>query len=91
MIFIVSRRNGLASLIMYNGKASNMFKIVSEKDNEDDIDLHKVANKTKAEIKQVPTLKNEYSLLDQEALSEMCISTLENLLALFSPKFGNSK
>ena len=73
--------NGLASIIMYIKKASSMFKIASEKGNEDDISLHKVANKIMAEIKQVPTLKNEYPLLDQKALLEMCIPTLENLLA----------
>ena len=48
--------NGLASIIMHKGKASTMFKTVSEKGNENDIDLFKVANKIKAEIKQVPTL-----------------------------------
>ena len=35
-----------------------MFKIASKKGNEDDIDFHKGANKIKAEVKQVPTLKN---------------------------------
>ena len=48
------KANGLASIIMHKRKASSMFKIASEKGNEDGIDLHKVANKIKAEIKQVP-------------------------------------
>ena len=85
------KANRLVSITMHKRKASNMFKMKCEKGNEDDINLHKVLNKIKAEIKQVPTLKNEYLLGDQEALSEMCISTLENLLALASPKFRNSK
>lgn len=85
------KANGLAFIIMYKRKPSSMFKIVTENSNEDDIDLHKVANKIRDEIKQVPTLKNEYPLLDQKALSQMWILMLENLLALVSPKFGNSK
>ena len=69
------KANGLVSIIMHKRKASSMFQIASERDNESDIDLHKVANKIKAEIKQVHTLQNEYHLLDQEALPEMCIPT----------------
>lgn len=45
------KANGLAFIIMHKRKPSSMFKIVTENSNEDDIDLHKVANKSRDEIK----------------------------------------
>ena len=68
-----------------------MFKIVNEKKDDEDIELKSVANKIKTEIKKTPTLKNSYLLLSQNNLPEIIIPTLENLLALSSPKLANTK
>ena len=80
---------GLASIIMNKKKASSMFRIIEYKE-EEDLDLKKAAAKIKQEITEVSTLKNEYPVLSDEAMSEFQIPTLNDLLSAVSFKLSES-
>ena len=81
----------VATIIISKSKANSMFKGSLMQDS-DDLDRHMTifAEQMKREIKDKSTLKNEYPPLDNEALRDQCIQTLQDLLLKISPKFENT-
>ena len=62
------------------------------KEEDDTIEIEKVAMKIKSELKDIPTIKENYPVLDPDELTELCLPTLNTLLSIVSPKFnGNGK
>ena len=67
-----------------------MYKLINSEDDEE-LNLKKVTNRIKKEIKNVPTLQKKYPTLPQEELLELHIPTLPDLLTLVSPKLSDTK
>ena len=81
---------GVASIIMLKDKASSMFKMVSENDEDDDISIKRVAKKIKSELNNLPHNNSEYDTLGAESLFDECSSTLLTLLSTITSRFHNS-
>ena len=81
---------GVVTIIISKSKANSMFKGSLTQDS-NDFDRHMtiLAEQMKREIND-NTLKNEYSPLDNEALRDQYIQTLQDLLLKISPKFENT-
>ena len=77
---------GLATIVMHKKKASQVLKLVNSKDEDEALETEKIAKKIKAEIKEVPGVKEGYSVLDEETLQNTII-TLNEILVTISPKF----
>ena len=78
---------GLATIVMHKKKASRVLKLVNSKDEDEALETEKIAKKIKAEIKEVPRVKEEYPVLDKETLQNTIIPTLNEILVSISPKF----
>ena len=72
---------------MHKKKASQVLKLVNSKDEDEALETEKIAKKIKAEIKEVPGVKEEYPVLDEETLQNTIIPTLNEILVSISPKF----
>ena len=68
-------------------KASQALKLVNNKEEDEALKTEKIAKKIKAEIKEVPGVKEEYPVLDEETLQNTIIPTLNEVLVSISPKF----
>ena len=68
-------------------KASQALKLVNNKEEDEALKTEKTAKKIKAEIKEVPGVKEEYPVLDEETLQNTIIPTLNEVLVSISPKF----
>ena len=78
---------GLATIVMHKKKASHVLKLVNSKDEDEALETEKIAKKINAEIKEVPRVKEEYPVLDEETLQNTIIPTLNEILVSISPKF----
>ena len=62
--------SGLASFVMHKNRASKMLKLRNTED-DDEVDLKEVTDRIKKEIKDVPTMKNDYLILTEEELLQL--------------------
>ena len=81
---------GIASIIMPKDKASLMFKLQTEVNDDDDTVIRQIAQRIKSELKDLPNNNKEYTSLDKNNLFDECSKTLLNLLYSISPNFKNS-
>ena len=72
---------------MHKTKASQVLKVVTNNEEDEYLETEKIAKKIKAEIKQLPTLKQQYPTLDEQTLNNTIIPTLNEILVSVSPKF----
>ena len=79
---------GFATIFMHKKKASQVPKLVNSKD-EDHSKLRKFAKNIKPEIKEVPGVKKEYPVLDEETLQNTIILTLNEILVSKFTKISN--
>ena len=77
----------LATIVMHKKKASQVLKLVNSKDKDEALETEKIAKKIKDEIKEVPGVKEEYPVLDEETLQNTIIPILISILVSISPKF----
>ena len=84
------KAQGISTVIMHKEKASQTLSLNSTDVEDELIDIEKVAGKIKTEIKSVPGIKDNYPVLSNDALSEICLPTLTTLLQSISPKFQSN-
>ena len=78
---------GFATIVMHKKKTSQVPKLVNSKDEDQPLETEKIAKNIKPEIKEVPGVKKEYPVLDEETLQNTIIPTLNEILVSISPKF----
>ena len=81
---------GLATNIMHKKKASEVLKVVNSHDEDENLQVDKIGKKIREEIKQLPKIKTEYPVLNEETLKNTVIPTLHDLLSCISPKFESN-
>ena len=87
---VVLSSPGVASIIMLNEKASQIFKFERVDEEDDDINLRLIAKKINSEVKSLSRNDDVYKNLTSESLFDNTSSTILSLLDLISPKFQNS-
>ena len=87
---VVLSSPGVASIIMLNEKASQIFKFERVDEEDDDINLRLIAKKINSEVKSLSRNDGVYKNLTRESLFHDTNSTILSLLYLISPKFQNS-
>jgi len=84
---LILRANGLASILLFHNKASSVFKIYND-DEDDDIrpSLNKVADQVKKEIKTLKRNKDTYHIQVNNSVAEEYVSeTMNDLLNMILP------
>ena len=81
---------GLASIIILNEKASQIFKFERVDEEDDDINLRLIAKKINSEVKSLSRNDDAYKNLTRESLFDDTSSTSLSLLDLISHKLQNS-
>ena len=81
---------GLATIVMHKKKASDVLKVVNNNEEDEQLEVDKIGKKIRAEIKELPSIKTEYPVLNEETLNNTVIPTLNNLLISISPKFQSN-
>ena len=80
---------GIASILLFRGKASSIFRI--DDIDEDEADIKKVAKVIEKEIKQIPVNKNLYEKrINKEIALKDVSETLSQLLSSISSKLSNN-
>ena len=59
---------GVATILMHKQKATALFQVVSNVEEDNHIQVDTVANKIKKEIKTLPKLKDSYPPLDENSI-----------------------
>ena len=81
---------GVATILMHKQKATSLFQLVSYVEEENDVQVDKVAKQIIKEIKVLPKLKDSYPPLDKNSIWQSCSETLLLLLANISPSLSKS-
>ena len=81
---------GVATILMHKQKATALFQVVSNVEEDNDIQVDTVANKIKKKIKTLPKLKDSYPPLDENSIWQSCSETILLLLAKISPSLPKS-
>ena len=78
---------GLATMVMHKAKASQILNVETNNKEDDFLETQKIAKKIKAEIKDLPSIKSEYPVLNEKTLTDTVIPTLNEILVSISSKF----
>ena len=82
---------GIATVIMLKKKASKLLKLVSNEDEAESLDTAKIAKQIKSEIMNAVGIKDNYPVLDETAIQQAILPTLNEILINISPKFETNK
>lgn len=81
---------GIACILVFRSKASSVLKLASDKEDDLDIALNKVAKKIKLEVKDIPADKRHYKATVSSDIAMKSLSpTVLELLAKLSPKLDH--
>ena len=72
-------------------KASTLLKLVCHKDEEESLKAVKIAKQIKSEAKGAVGIKDNYPVLDETAIKQTILSTLNEILLNISPKFETNQ
>ena len=62
----------MATIVMHKQKASSMFKVVESSEEEENLEIPRVAQRLKSDIKDLKCIDNRYSVLDDNEILETC-------------------
>ena len=79
------KSTGVATILMHKQKATALFQVVLNVEEDNNIQVDTVTNKIKKEIKTLPKLKDSYPPLYENSIWQSCSETLLLLLAKISP------
>ena len=65
--------------------------MVGNQDEDEDIDINKVARQLKSELNKKPGIKRKYPVLDADELSDICLPTLKTMLETIPPNFKSNQ
>ena len=82
---------GIATIIMLKKKASTLLKLVSNKEEDESLETVKIAKQIKSEVKGVVGIKDNYPVLDETAIEQSILPTLNDILINISPKFKTNQ
>ena len=82
---------GIATVIMLKKKASKLLKLVSNEDEAESLDTAKIAKQIKSEIMNAVGIKDNYPVLDETAIQQAILPTLNEILINISPKFETNE
>ena len=68
-----------------------MFQLHRLEEEDDSLDINKIANTIKKEMKGVPKMKEEYPVLNSDEILKFILPTISELLTSISPKFSSNE
>lgn len=82
---------GIASILIFRSKASSVFKLASDEEDDLDIALHEIAKKIKTEVQDIPADKRHYkTTVSSDIAMESLSPTVLALLTKLSPKLDHT-
>ena len=67
---------GLAGIVMLKSKTTSILKIVPEDNNEEDVSMQSITNRTKKEIKRLTNRKTVYNTINTGNRFDQCSNLL---------------
>ena len=74
----------------YLKKGGTESKVSRLSDTDQEENIKRVAERISSKIKEVPVIKDSYPTLDEEEISDLCLTPLLWMLSIMSPKFQSN-
>ena len=74
----------------YLKKGGTESKVSRLSDTDQEENIKRVAERISSKIKEVPVIKDSYPTLDEEEISDLCLTPLLSMLSIMSPKFQSN-